>query len=464
MDSNYIDTLREWWLKKKSIPVMVAFLIAAYVGLASAYNSWQWVIVPIWVYIVTGAVLAASGVAYVVACILYGALPKAPKDALAVLFCIDAETEQLYETARFKLVDNFNRYVLEEGASIQALCVSKLQVPKFNLHDKNGTLALLEKTNCILIVDVRYTADNSGNAENFELRINCAVSHPKFNDKAEAIISQDLRTMKSPVGRQNFNNANAINVFNFTAHTLVCAVQYILGFVYLLSGNNRYAFDLLVRAKNNISANQIESNARKQVEKLVDDRIFATLCQICKDILISFQSDKDPQKLVLLEKCLNMANGIYSDTYFYNLNMAYVHIALYDNAKAAKLCIENCKNSRENKTWLYSDAFLSAYCGHAPSTILTKYAKALRTPYNLVELADFIEHIIESKPEKMSLHLAAGLVYEAIGEVKLMRHHLAVFLTGRNGISNKAREQISSRIIATNCGESCSQDCVKCVS
>ena len=102
-------------------------------------------------------------------------------------------------------------------------------------RDPESALSLLEDTNSVLIVYVRYMADDIDNAENFELRINCGVSHPKFSEKVEAIISQDLRTMKKSVSRQRFNKSNSFAVFNLTAQTLLCAVQYILGFVYLLS-------------------------------------------------------------------------------------------------------------------------------------------------------------------------------------------------------------------------------------
>ena len=59
------------------------------------------------------------------------------------------------------------------------------------------------------------------------------------------------------------------------------------------------------------------------------------------------------------------------------------------------------KASKENRDWLYSDAFLSAYCGHAPTTILTKYSKAFIVPYkSLAEIVEYIEFVIEAEPEK----------------------------------------------------------------
>ena len=50
-----------------------------------------------------------------------------------------------------------------------------------------------------------------------------------------------------------------------------------------------------------------------------------------------FQAKKDLVQLESIRQVLETANGIRPDTYFYNLNMAYVHIALNHDAPAAKI-------------------------------------------------------------------------------------------------------------------------------
>lgn len=462
----FVEFLRERWLKPKSIPFMFVILVCAYFGAASAYNSWTWVTVPVWFYIATAVLLFVIGVIYSYLCVTHSQLPKSPKGSLAVLFCIDAESPQLYETAKFKLVNQFNKYVIDEGpASIQARCVPIHQVSKYNLQDKSDMLSLLERTNCVLLIKVRYSADDVSHAENYELQINCAVSHPEFNSKAEAILLQDLRAINGPVRRQKFTKANSINVFNLTAQTLACACQYILGFVYLLCGNNEYALRLLQLSKTTLSVGQSGGEDTKQLETLIDDRIFATLCQIVQEKMYLFQEGKDLAQLKSIWQVLETANGIRPDTYFYNLNMAYVHIALSHDAPAAKKCIEKCKALKEKKDWLYSDAFLSAYCGHAPTTVLGKYAKALKVPYkSLVELVDYIEFVIEAAPQKSSLHLAAGLIYEAMGDTKLMKQHFSLFMATGTGINQRTKDLLTDKITQGNCNVDCTHDCVKCAS
>lgn len=463
MREGLLSILQKLWLKKKSIPIMFFLLAAVFFTLSTMYDAWEWIEVPMWGYNLTAVVLFVVWVTYVVLCFFHDQLRRAPRGTVAVLFCIDAESEQLYKMAKFKLVDQFNLQVKQGRESLYALCVSKAQVSKYDLQDSKSTLALLRRTNCAIIVYVRYMADDVSNAENYELRIDCGVSHPKFNDKAKEVISQDLRTMKKAVGKQRFSKTNAITVFSLTAQTLVCAIQYILGFVYLLSENNRHALDLLLDAKKNLPAIQEEPTELKKMADLVDDRIYYALCQIGQEFLVEFESDNSLEHLEKLNQILVMANLIRPETYFYNMNMAYVQVALNHDAVAAKECIDKCKMSKENKDWLYSDAFLSAYCGHAPTTILAKYAKAFKVPYkNLLEIVQYIEFVIEAEPEKVALHLAAGLVYEQIKDAKLMRQHLSIFLSSGKGINQKTRTLLESKISAGECGVQCNQNCVKC--
>ena len=177
------------------------------------------------------------------------------------------------------------------------------------------------------------------------------------------------------------------------------------------------------------------------------------------------KAEKNLVQLGSIRQVLETANGIRPDTYFYNLNMAYVHIALNHDAPAAKKCIEKCKALKEKKDWLYSDAFLSAYCGHAPTTVLSKYNKALKVPYkSLVELVDYIEFVIESEPQKVTLHLAAGLIYEAMGDIKLMKQHVSIFMATGTGINQRTRALLTEKISQGSCNVDCTHNCAKCAS
>lgn len=459
-----IEIFKDNWLKKRSIAIALIIIGAFYVSLITSVHNWEGINISGIQYFYWAIPFIVILFGYMLLCFCFDHLPRASKGTIAVLFCVDAESEKMYEAARFKLVGDFRASLIGDNKEkFDAYCVRRDQVVKYNIDKKEGAQKLLDKTNCVLIIFVRYTADDVSNAENFELRIDYEVRAPEFDDVANALLSHDLATLKEPVGKQRFVKANTINVFNFTAQTLACACQYILGFMYLLAGDNQNALKLLMSARETIVKEHSQILGMEKMRELIDDRLYVTLCQIAADHLQCFQKNKQLDALQEMTRFLTIANAIRPDTFFYNLNMAYAHIALYQDAVAAKRCVDKCKQSREDKKWVYSDAFLSAYCGQAPGTILSKYKDAFKVPYrSLVEIVEYIEFVITQDPEIIPLHLAAGLVYEEMGDVKLMKQHLALYLSMSENLDKRTINVICSKMQEKTCNADCNHQCVTC--
>lgn len=312
-----IEIVTANWLKVKSIPFSIILSVVIFFSVLFSLYGVDNITVDKKVILLLGIGVFACESIYIAICCWNYRLRRAPDGTFAVLFCIDAETEELYENAKFKLVDNFN-VSLDSSTHMKALCVPKERIRKYDLQDKEDALALLRRTNCIFIVNVRYTADSANRAENFELRINCGVRHPRFNEAGTQILSHDLTELGKPMGNQRFDKANTINVFNFTTQTLVFACQYILGVVYLLSGNGEHALELLLRAKKATSTSFSHLPDMKGFETVIDDRIFSTLCLMGTQKLTIFQNTKSEDALREMCKLLNMANVIRPDTVFVN--------------------------------------------------------------------------------------------------------------------------------------------------
>lgn len=129
----------------------------------------------------------------------------------------------------------------------------------------------------------------------------------------------------------------------------------------------------------------------------------------------------------------------------------------------AKSCVEKCKRSKQNREWLYSDAFLGAYLGLAPSTVLLRYKRAFEVPYdNLVEIIDYIEFVLDKEPEKTNLHLAAGLVYEEIKDFKLMKKHFSFFWENTKSNDRKIKLLLIAKMKNADCGVICNNECLCC--
>ena len=458
------EVIEKYWLKPISSIFVAIVLGAVYAWTVSTLNSWEivdldakwlfWIVVPFF----------AVWCVYTVACFVKNRLQRAPKDTVAVLFCIDAESEKLFETARYKLVNNFDSSISDVGElKFKALCVSRARLARYDLQKKEDALTVLQRTNCVLLVRVRYTADDIDNAENFELKIDYGVRHPAFNESATRMLSHDMSALNAPVGKQKFVKAETIDVFNFTTQTLVCACQYVLGVVALLAQDSQTALSLLLQSRNAAITDFSHMSGATGLIGMIDDRIYAALCQLSSEYLVCFQNDKTLEALYEMRRTLQLANAIHPDTYFYNLNMAYAYIILDRDADAARNCVAKCKLSKENTNWMYSDAFLCAYLNHAPGSILSKYGKALSNPYkSLSEIVEYIEFIIDREPDKLALHLAAALVYEEMGDKKLMKYHFSVYMENVKKLDRRTKEKIEAKMNDEPCAAQCDHNCSHC--
>ncbi len=458
------EFVKENGMKPISALLLLPILVVTYVWAVSSINGWKVTTVDSKLLLIVAIPFVLVWCVYLVLCLIHNRLPKAPTGTLAVLFCIDAESTKLFEAAKFKLVNNF-KAAINSDAEIQfkELCVSKSKLSKYDLQDKSDVVRLLEKTNSILLVKVRYSADNVDDPERFELQINYEMRPTRFDDIASSILSHDMSVLGAPVGRQKFVKAETIDVFNFTTHTLVCACQYIMGFVALLDNNSRMALDLLMCARKRATTEFVDTHGIENMVNLIDNRLFAALCYVSTEYMTAFQNDRNIQHLHNMCSTLTMADAIRPDTYFYNLNMAYAYIILTQDTNLAKQCIAKCKQSKEDTSWMYSEAFLSAYLGYAPGSILSKYAKAFANPYkSLSEIVEYIEFVIDHEPERTSLHLAAALVYEEMGDKQLMKRHFSIYLEDAKKLDQRVRTKIDEKMRAAVCEKQCNGSCSTC--
>ena len=142
--------------------------------------------------------------------------------------------------------------------------------------------------------------------------------------------------------------------------------------------------------------------------------------------------------------------------------MAYVYIVYNQNATKARECIGKCKKAKQNKDWKYSDAFLSAYMNHSPRTICSKYKEAFTVSYNLVRIVDYIEYVLTKEPTKYALHLAAGLVYEELGNSVQMKIHFSKYLSSANEYDDNIAALLDGKMKALPCDIKCDHNCQDC--
>ena len=405
-----MEKVEKRWLEYRSIPYFLLLAIGLYgVLVAIDFNRCYGVLIAVTLVLI-----------YVVLCLLHNRLPHAPRGSLGILFVIEGENDQVFASVKYKLVNNFEAFISDNGKPIYTICVPRRRISRYNTKNKGSATKLLQDTNCIFFINVRCNVDNPADVQEYEITVDYSVVHPQFTDETQNIVAHDLQTLEKPVRRQRFKRAQTIDVFSATAQTLVITCRYIFGLIQLFSGNADIAIDLFKAAKCDLKTYQSFQKDSphlniRTLEKVINEKLFVGYIRKASEEMERFEREKKLHYLEEMRDTLNNANLICPDTYAYNINMAYAYIILEKDAKKAQACIEKCKKSKSNEEWKYSEAFLMAYLGRAPRSICHAYAEAMEVQYdNIVKIADYIEFVIEREPNRVTLHLAAGLVYEKL--------------------------------------------------
>lgn len=453
----FLTLIKKYWLRLSSIPIMLIVLSLLWGVVITFLHSTLEVEISPSVMMYTAIPFLAFYFVYVFFCIISNRLPKAHRNKNAVLFVIDAENEKLDREVQYKLVNSFKSIMPSDSSyKFEAIYVPIRRVKKYQLTNKEDAIKLLEKTNCIILVTVYYSADSEENADKYELKINYGICHPTFSKNVEDLLSRDLSTVSSPFRKSRFRKSQKIDVFSLTTQTLLFACQYIVGLVYIILGDYEYSCVLLRTLRNSLVSFDKKPGNILRLKELTDDRLYFSLMRLSFAHMDQFKEGKDIHSLKLMLTFAEEANGIRPDTYEYNLNKAYACIILENDVKKARCYIEKCRQYKIDKRWMFSDAFLCAYLNQSASTIIAKYRRAIsenKGQINLIELIDYIEFVIEKEPDKITLHLAAGLLYEAISDEKLMSLHISYYLENTT-ISNKSAEKLLRSKIGKGCQES----------
>jgi len=378
-----------------------------------------------WKTYATIAVYLLVAIIYTMICIKKNQLPTGRDRDSSILFVIDAENHQLFQEVKAKLVSEFDNYS-HKGfeAYFEAVCVEKQKVSKYDTTKSSFAISLLEKTNCIFLINVRYTVDSATNAEHYKMETDYGFVHPAIDEKArKEFLQTDIINLQHSICSRKFDKAHLIDEMSFTAVSLNIICRYLIGLAALLSGKFSLAYSLLHDLYYSISATGNVGRLPKDFYPILKNRLFFSCIQLAVYYQNQFYLEKDDKYLNRMDVIIEEANGLYPNTYDYNLMKAYILVAQDGSLAKVKHCIEMCKKSNVHDNWKYNEAFVAAYEGNPGLEIYRKYVKAFSADQELMRIAVYIEFILDKKPELSSLHLAAGLVYDKIGDASLAKSH-----------------------------------------
>lgn len=357
-----------------------------------------------------------------ISCVKENCLPKAKRNQNAVLFVIDTESDDLVNDIKNKLIANFaDNFSGDDKYRFVPVCIKKDKLKKYNLDRENEVIKVLYKTNCLFVVKIKLHVDNIRMTENYDIAIRYGIIHPKINEEERRMLQTEMAMLAMPIHNNKFTKQNAIETFHFTAQALSEICQYLLAFVYLITGSPQRSYDILKTLLNRQTCRN-DFDKSYNIEKLIKQKLYISCIGSYNADAWTFYTTKSETALKDLNEKLEEANKLIPNTYSYHLGKAYYLMAHDLDSKSAKTHIDFCKKFKTKDEWKYSEAFLTAYSGKTPKEIVKKYSMALKTgAQNLLQIVDYIEYILEKAPDHVDLYLAAALVYDEMKNYEVAR-------------------------------------------
>lgn len=359
---------------------------------------------------------------YAIAVFTFNKLPSASKKELGVLFVFHTESEEMFNDAKFNIIEKFNDVSCRFKIPLRPICLNVDKIRNYNHGNKSFMSSLLNNTNCMFCVDIIYSVDDVNNKENYEIKINMGALHPEFKEEDNTFLIGQLNRVAKPVKSRKFHKDLKFDTINVTVLHLHLVAKYIISLVFILSKNFMFS-DVLLEDLYSVTKNQ-----HNWFFELIKKAYFNSCTGIKHMYFDKFNLSNNFEDLTHAENYLNIMNDSYPKTYGYCLDMAYIQFLKYRNISEAKQLIDICKKIGITDTWMYSDAFLSAYSGENIVLVVKKYEKAIKSGYNIIDIIAFIESILIKEPDKFILHLVLSMLYKEIDDKKLSAIHLQSFI------------------------------------
>lgn len=373
-------------------------------------------------------VVAVLLIVYSILVYKYNKLPKVSKNKIGILLIVKSENKKQFDNIKSKLIDKFDDILRTTSElNFSTIYIQEEKLKKYDILDKRSAIRLMKKVNCIFFANIKVISDDIDNSERYEITINNGVLHPTYTDKTENEFSEEIASVSRFVKQTRFQKDKIIEQLEATATNLVYICKYIIGVTYYLNFQISASEKLLEELNLEIEKNKKNIIIFNYLKNVLPIRIYNIYMIKAYVFYHKYITDKEVSTLYELGNSLDIANNYVPDTYDYHINKAAFHIWLNMDIKKAKEHILQCSKIRTNCVWRYSDAFLTACESKGFLTIYKKYKQAFKIPYDLSELATFIEDILQVNPKLYYLYFALGMIYSETGDSILTENNFKKF-------------------------------------
>lgn len=167
---------------------------------------------------------------------------KAKKGKTGILVCLDVPNKTIYEETERKFGQAFQKHLFLNYDVIFIPYGAK----RVEIKDRERVIKLLEKKNCILLLDICVNTDVDKENTIYDISISGAIiMHERqevINNQFQNIITSTLRNG----WRIEFNSKEMVKKLKVTASEMSLACQYVVGVSFFLDGVAEKADNVLV--------------------------------------------------------------------------------------------------------------------------------------------------------------------------------------------------------------------------
>lgn len=385
---------------------------------------------------------------------LYYRLPKHKNglNKMGVLFFINTHGNTYdYKSIKDKFCERFADLAFTiERNNLNPIILSQKQCSVIkNIQDKDIQFKLLKKTNCIFGVFIKSTDEGKEN-DNYQLQMNAMIAHPHLAENLENILKNNFNYVFKDLHVSSFNKKNDLK----NLQNLSTQLYYICQLIYAVA--NEYSGYYVGAIK---LCNDILKNIKNDSSKFYKQLSIILLCEICccattisMAQYMDFVNNDNYDETMVHDALLLMGNAVQHlnlDDYTINYHLAkavYKLICGKINESKGEINLLDSKFKRLKpnlRTWLYSDAFLTA-CDNNPKKYwsIDKKYKQLKNnnTQDPVLMFNFINAYYDRAQENLGIKIAMILIvyYKNLNKELL---------------SNSFRENVVKELHALHCDD-----------
>ncbi len=371
----------------------------------------------------------------------------AKKGCIGIIIYYDCESKCIYkntvrrlgEEFRAKIQDNFDIIDVPYG------------IERTKVNNKEKIVDFLMKRRSILLINIMVNSNEEEKLVNYDMRIEGAIIHPTYRDSVEKEFQKAFTQVVNNFRDTVFSSKEMTRSMRLTAKEMSIGCEYIIGLSYFLNGQLYLSEHICDNLAEKLKANENMSQMLVSVNRIrYGINMYLATVHLDK---YQFSCNEDDE-LRKMNEYLEKANTCFRNTPEYCINKAYYYIAYEDNVSKATELINICKQKKGAPlVWRYSDAFLKAYSNRSIGSIWAAYKSALKIPYNTLDLTVYIEKMAETRPEKVGLYLALGILYKVNDDSQLASECFEKYISCSKD-SNNVRDVLHKKGLYYN-GESC---------